>query len=83
MAWLRPVIWACMDWLMTRPAASSAALLMRRPEDRRWMFWLTLSLFMDRFMAAMAAVVLVLMRVDIGGFLPERRRRLWAGGDCS
>jgi hypothetical protein len=34
------------------------------------MFWLTLSLFMDRLAAAMSAVVLVLMRVDIFGFPP-------------
>ena len=34
-AWPRPLTWPVSYWLMARPAASSAALLMRRPEDRR------------------------------------------------
>jgi hypothetical protein len=34
-AWLRPLICEVMRAEMARPAASSLALLMRRPEDRR------------------------------------------------
>ncbi len=34
-AWLVPLTWVVNCWLIARPAASSAALLMRRPEDRR------------------------------------------------
>ena len=36
-AWFRPRIWALKRSEMARPAASSLALLMRRPDDRRWM----------------------------------------------
>ncbi len=32
-AWRRPLTWARRPWLMTSPDASSAALLMRYPED--------------------------------------------------
>ena len=34
-AWLVPLICVVNCWLIARPAASSAALLMRKPEDRR------------------------------------------------
>src|SRR3569832_1849452 len=34
-AWVRPLIWLVRPWLIDRPAASSAALLIRRPEDSR------------------------------------------------
>src|SRR5579863_3139929 len=34
-AWLVPLTWVVNCWLIARPAASSAALLMRRPEERR------------------------------------------------
>ena len=34
-AWLVPLIWVVNWLLIARPAASSAALLMRKPEDRR------------------------------------------------
>jgi hypothetical protein len=34
-AWLRPLIWDVIRSAMDRPAASSLALLMRRPEDKR------------------------------------------------
>ncbi len=34
-AWLVPLTCVVNCWLIARPAASSAALLMRRPEDRR------------------------------------------------
>ena len=33
----RPRIWVLKRSEMARPAASSFALLMRRPDDRRWM----------------------------------------------
>ncbi|KRA48249.1 hypothetical protein ASD72_19950 [Pseudoxanthomonas sp. Root630] len=33
----RPRIWVLKRSEMARPAASSLALLMRRPDDRRWM----------------------------------------------
>ena len=34
-AWLVPLICVVNCWLIARPAASSAALLMRKPDDRR------------------------------------------------
>src|SRR6185437_16309941 len=34
-AWFRPLIWEVMRWEIAKPAASSLALLMRMPEDRR------------------------------------------------
>ena len=34
-AWFRPLIWAVKRVEIARPAASSLALLMRRPDDRR------------------------------------------------
>ena len=34
-AWFVPLICVVNCWLIARPAASSAALLMRRPEDKR------------------------------------------------
>jgi len=37
MATSRPRIWVVKRSLMARPAASSFALLMRRPDERRWM----------------------------------------------
>ncbi len=36
-AWFMPRIWVLKRSEIARPAASSLALLMRRPEDRRWM----------------------------------------------
>ena len=48
-AWFRPRIWLVKRSEMAKPAASSLALLMRSPEDRRWMEvlsedWLALKL---------------------------------------
>ena len=38
-AWVKPADWARRLSEMTRPAESSAAELMRRPDERRWMFF--------------------------------------------
>ena len=34
--WVRPLIWFCRRVEIARPAESSAAVLMRRPDDRRF-----------------------------------------------
>ena len=49
---------------IARPAGSSAAELIRRPDDRRWMLFDSLLLFALRFWAAVRAATFVLMRVD-------------------
>src|ERR1700728_2927973 len=38
-AWFVPLICVVKPWLIARPAASSAALLMRRPDDKRVRDW--------------------------------------------
>ncbi len=60
-AWLRPRIWVVKRSEMARPAASSRALLMRRPEDRRWMVVAKEALLVCRLRWAFSEIVLVLM----------------------
>src|SRR5438132_11618926 len=53
---------------MARPAASSAALLMRRPLDSFWTLLEYVRAVADRFRWAVKASTLVLIRVDMSGF---------------
>src|SRR5262245_9407336 len=66
-AWARPLIWPRIFSEMPRPAASSAALLMRRPEDRRSIDWASLSDVWARWRCAAIASTLLLMRRAMGG----------------
>src|SRR5690606_29251294 len=61
-----------------RPAASSAARLIRKPEERREMDWLTAALVAPSCRCALSALTLVLMRIvtapcDVVGELPCSR----------
>src|SRR5256714_2721799 len=58
----RPRIWDCRPWLIDRPAASSAARLIRRPEDSfSSEFFMALSVE-DRLRYALTAAMLLLIR---------------------
>src|SRR2546421_5432411 len=58
----RPPIWDCRPWLIDRPAASSAARLIRRPEDSfSSEFFMALSVE-DRLRYALTAAMLLLIR---------------------
>ena len=61
-AWVMPLIWLVRPWLIDRPAASSAALLIRRPDES----WVnasdSLAWFMFRLLYALSAATLVLIR---------------------
>jgi len=60
-AWFRPRIWLVNRSEMARPAASSLALLMRRPEDRRWIDVLSDVWLVPRLRCAVSDATLVLM----------------------
>ena len=60
-AWFRPRIWAVILLLMARPAASSAAELMRLPVDSCSMALLRLRLFTVRAFCATSDFTLVLI----------------------
>ena len=60
-AWSRPLTWPVSFWLIARPAASSAALLMRRPEDRRCIDFASWFSVLTRFRCASNASTLVLI----------------------
>src|SRR6185312_11760900 len=62
-AWLRPPIWACNLVEMARPAASSAELLIRKPEDRRCIDLLRSLPALKRARCALRELTLV--RIDI------------------
>ena len=70
-----PRTWVVMRWLIARPAASSLALLMRRPEDRRWMVVARLALLVDRLRCAFSDITLVLMTCAILILLSDLSRR--------
>ena len=53
------------------PAASSLALLMRRPEDRRWMEVLSEPWLMPRLRWAVSEATLVLMEAAIANLLKK------------
>src|SRR5919201_975656 len=69
----RPRIWARIFSEMPSPAASSAALLMRRPEDRRSIDCETLSEVWESRRCASIASTLLLIRRDMGGWSPFLR----------
>ncbi len=88
-AMFRPRIWLVKRSEMARPAASSLALLMRRPDDRRWMEvlsepWLTPRL---RWAVSEATLVLIveamgiLLRVDEWWLLVRTRHHGEPGGN--
>jgi hypothetical protein len=58
-AWFRPVTWACSFWLMARPAASSAARVMRRPLD-------SFSTLLAKVVRRCAEVPLRVQGLDVG-----------------
>src|SRR3546814_3976348 len=60
-AWLRPLIWVVNRVAIARPAASSLALLMRRPEDRRCNAVDRSLPEVDRLRCALSDAMLVLM----------------------
>ena len=60
-AWSMPRIWVVKRSEMARPAASSLALLMRRPEDRRCRLVASSAPDADRLRCALSDITLVLM----------------------
>src|SRR5690606_34964427 len=81
-AWSMPRIWVVKRCEMARPAASSLALLMRMPEDRRCRLVARSAPDAVRLRCALSDITLVLMTEDIvfllGGWV-RRRREGWAG----
>ena len=80
----RPRIWVVKRSEMARPAASSLALLMRRPEDRRWMLVASEAPLVFRLRCALSDITLVLITCAMGLFLFGRWIRpgwsgTWAG----
>src|SRR5690606_27635567 len=76
-----PRTWAFMRSAMARPAASSLALLTRRPEDRRWMVLPRPALLVDRLRWAFSDITLVLM-TDIRFLLDSETPAVRAGWRC-
>ena len=62
----RPRIWVLKRSEMARPAASSLALLMRRPEDRRWMLVASEAPLVFRLRCALSDITLVLITCAMG-----------------
>ena len=60
-AWFKPRICEVKRSEMAKPAASSLALLMRKPEDRRWIEVLSDAWLMPRLRCAVKEATLVLM----------------------
>src|SRR5690606_28741677 len=83
-AWSMPRIWVVKRCEMARPAASSLALLMRMPEDRRCRLVARSAPDAVRLRCALSDITLVLMTDDIwnspGRLDPAATRRL---GRCS
>src|SRR5450830_1217444 len=69
MATLMPRAWASMRVAMARPAASSLALLTRRPEDRRWIEVDRLIWVAEALRWAFSELMLVLMVIAMGRLL--------------
>ena len=61
LAWVRPLIWLVRPWLIARPDESSAALLMRRPDESWANALFRFVWFMFRLLYAFSAATLVLM----------------------
>src|SRR5436305_7872760 len=79
-AWSTPLTWEVRPWAIAYPAASSAAELMRRPEDRRCIAVLTALLEACRLRWVSIAETLVRIERDISvhlhgvmvlGFVPR------------
>ncbi|MNV78169.1 hypothetical protein D3C71_1716440 [compost metagenome] len=66
-AWFRPLIWLVKRSEIARPAASSLALLMRSPDDRRWIDVLSEVWLMPRLRWAVreATLVLIVAAMDV------------------
>ncbi len=84
MATSRPRIWVVKRSLMARPAASSFALLMRRPDERRWMVVASELPLVLRLRWALSDIVLVLITCAMGSspliwnpLVNETKRRLF------
>ncbi len=65
-AWFRPLIWVVKRVEMARPAASSFALLMRMPEDRRSIAVDSLLCDLARLFWAFSELMLVLTLMTMG-----------------
>src|SRR5579884_1798061 len=65
LAWSRPFTWAERPWLIEYPAASSAAVLIRRPDDRRCIAVATASLEASRLRCVSIAEMFVRIERDI------------------
>ena len=65
-ATFKPRIWVVKRSEIARPAASSRALLMRRPEDSRWIVVASVALLVERLRCAFSEIVLVLMTLMAG-----------------
>ncbi|OIQ88334.1 hypothetical protein GALL_297710 [mine drainage metagenome] len=71
-AWSRPLIWAVIRSEIAMPAASSAALLMRRPEERRCSEVCRVLCDFDRLSCALSEAMFVLMMLGILLLLDKR-----------
>jgi hypothetical protein len=70
-AWFNPLIWADIRLAMDIPAASSLALLMRRPDDSRFMELVRVLVVLFRFLWAFKDVMLLLIEIAMFKFLRE------------
>src|SRR3990167_2313729 len=70
-AWFSPRIWLVKRSEIAKPAASSLALLMRRPDERRWMDVFSEVWLMPRLRWAVSELMLVLMVEAIANLLKE------------
>src|ERR1051325_1686320 len=85
-AWFRPLIWVVKRVEMARPAASSLALLMRMPDERRSMAVLSLLCVLARlfwaFSELMLVVTLRLMVLALQWIRNRRGRRFGFPWEC-
>ncbi len=84
-AWFMPRIWVVKRSEMASPAASSLALLMRRPEDRRWMLVASAPPLVFRLRWAFSDMMLVLMICAMGllrcaRVLPDKGKQCFCVG---
>src|SRR3989344_4519407 len=73
-AWFRPRIWLVKRSEIARPAASSLALLIRKPDDRRWMAVFSDIWLVPRLRWAVSELMLVLMVAAMAKLLNVARR---------
>ena len=84
-AWFRPRICEVMRSVMAKPAASSLALLMRKPDDRRCIDVVKEAWDIDKLRCAVSDWILVLIVEAIAKLLKRmnrRRRRLQSLRTC-